>query len=458
MCKHQIGIRRVKNPYNITGAFIPCGWCDECRRRQKTEWTSRLYGELDYYHTQRKWNVGFITLTYDEACLPHIPKAFFADGAYEKIPCFSYEDIRSFTTCIRSYLYRERGLRNAFRFLITSEYGEQYHRPHYHGILLFHPAVSQQEMWDVCEDAWSATEHRIPNTSLRKRRVNRGMINSFADFCPRDTFACGAYAAKYVCKDIEFTNETNGKFDHLSRSMKNKLRHFMPFHKQSLGFGACMLEGKSDEEIVAMYNDGVQFTANSRLVELPMYLKKKILFTTQKLYNLRTHRFETVKKYTKWFYENKDVVYEKKLRQNEVLLRQYATQEYWQLHPVLDMDGESTGLERKCYFECKSIIQNVGLDELVGFYTCYYGVPLKNCHVYEDMADAIFSRYNPGADNSDLPRLSADYYNSMSACITYILGCAHLCSTEQRSKADELYDRIRAFFSTRGRTALGIGG
>ena len=86
MCLNYINIKKSKNPYNIKSAFIPCGWCEECRQHQKNEWTTRLKAEIEEYHTNMGYNVGFLTMTYQDKCLPHIPKSYFKEGEYEKIP------------------------------------------------------------------------------------------------------------------------------------------------------------------------------------------------------------------------------------------------------------------------------------------------------------------------------------------------------------------------------------
>ena len=158
MCTSLIRVKS-KSPYGIRTAFVPCGHCEECRLSTQNQWTARLMSEIEEYHVRRNYNVGFITLTYQEGCLPHIPASFFKPGEFERIPCFSYEDIRRFCDTIRSYFQRKRRWRNAFRFFITSEYGEQYKRPHYHGLLLYSNRISPEEMYRIVQDAY--TVHHI---------------------------------------------------------------------------------------------------------------------------------------------------------------------------------------------------------------------------------------------------------------------------------------------------------
>ena len=78
MCLTPIKVKSVHYGEKVS-QYIPCGHCDECRRREKSGWSFRLALEL-----QKKldlgWEIGFCTLTYNDEHLPHIPFECFADG------------------------------------------------------------------------------------------------------------------------------------------------------------------------------------------------------------------------------------------------------------------------------------------------------------------------------------------------------------------------------------------
>ena len=442
MCLNYINIKKSKNPYNIKSAFIPCGWCEECRQHQKNEWTTRLKAEIEEYHTNMGYNVGFLTMTYQDKCLPHIPKSYFKEGEYEKIPCFSYKDIKNFTDRIRGHLWRQYNMKDGFRYFITSEYGEKTHRPHYHGIILFNNKIDHKTMWEICQDAWSGTTHQIKNNKKRNtRRTFLGQIGDLNKFIPKDNYKCGAYVAKYVCKDIEFHKVTSNKFNHLNKKKRNELRHFQPFHKQSLGFGACIIKGKTNEQLLQMYNEGIQFTGNPKMIELPVYIKNKILFTTQKLYNLNTHKFETIKKYTKFFYKNKKAIYDKKINAAKTILKQFSTKEYWQIHKIQGQFND------RAYNSCNCILNNCDINELARFYTLYFGVKYENCKWMDKPEDILFARYNPAADLSRLDTIPYDYYEYYTNCIGWLLDSTKLTDSTERNESQELYDQIKAFFN-----------
>ena len=439
-CKNYIKIKS-KSEYGIKWSFIPCGKCEECRKARKNEWTVRLKAEIEEYHTNLHYKVGFLTLTYNDQHLPHIPKTFL-ENPKDKIPCFNYMDIKKFTDTIRTYLWRERNLSDGFRYFITSEYGEKYHRPHYHGIIIYHPSITAAEMYQICEDAWTGSTKIIPNNKKRHtKRPNMGIIAPFNTFVPRDNYACGAYVAKYVCKDLEFDNACTGKIKKLSKKQRNHLRHFQPFHKQSRAFGACLIKNKTNNELLNMLNEGISFTGNPKKLELPVYIKNKILFDTYKLYNLKTHKFETIKKYTKFFFDNKDAIYEKKLKANEKIIQQFTTNEYWQ---AKQSDPET---RKNAQIWCSEIVNLIGIENLAGFYTLYYGLEYKSCKYHANPADGLFARYNPCADLENLATLDKEYWNQMTTAISMIIGYSHLNQTCTRTKQQEMLDDLKAFWN-----------
>lgn len=446
-CKNLMKIRS-NNPYNISETYIPCGHCSECRKIQKNEWTTRLKSEIEYYHNVKHYRVGFITLTYDERHLPFIPQKFFKDGEYRKIPCFSYEDIQRFINTIRCYFWRELGLKNAFRYFITSEYGEKKHRPHYHAIILYTPAVTPMTMYNIVQDAWCGTHEVIPQNKKNKKlqRQMHGIIAPYETFIPRDTYACGAYVAKYVCKDLEFQETAgDGTFDHLDRRSKNHLRHFMPFHRQSLGFGSCALKGKTDEELVQMYREGMEFTGEARKVNMPRYLKERLLFRIQKTYDIKTHKHHYIKKYSKWFMEFRSEVFDDKIMKTRNHLLQLASKEYWELHPLYDDAATAQALAH-----CKLIIdylnQTVGLYDASIFLANYFGVNYSNCYISPYPEDVYIARYDPCADLTMLEHMDKDYYDTMTQLFTYLKSYEHLQARKARSDQEAFIEEMRSFY------------
>lgn len=451
MCLSLIRVKS-KSPYGIRMTTVPCGHCEECRRTRQNQWTARLMSELEEYHVKRGYNVGFITLTYQDSCLPTIPESFFKPGEYRRIPCFSYNDVKQFIDTLRNYFFRKRRWRNAFRFFLTSEYGEQFRRPHYHALLLYSNRISPEEMYKLVEDAWCGSAQIIPQPRRKAlRRKPLGITAPFSSFVPRDPQACGRYVAKYVCKDLAFESEISGMFGHLSRAQRNHLRHFMPFHKQSMAFGADLIKDKSDDELWDLLRDGFQFTGNPTMVELPVYLKNKILFNNRKIYNLRTHRWETRKFYSKFLMENRDRVASIKFRQSKNLFARLCTKEYWELHPLKKELADDVMTPGRNAATVRNFVDYVGLDHLAWFHSMYFGIPAKDCYEMQSDGDWFVTRYDPIADCTEFPKVDPEWHRVMSDICSYVLTMTSYTGTEARSAEDELTAQVRAFFNNQMR-------
>jgi hypothetical protein len=452
MCRDLIRIKST-NPYNVTECYVPCGQCAECRARSASDWSIRLRSEMDYYREKQGFQVGFLTLTYRDDCLPVIPRRFFKKNSpfdktvYTRIPCFDTEDIRRFFNTIRMWFWRERHLKNAFRFFVTTEYGEKTHRPHYHAIIMYHPSVDSKTMYDVCSDAWCGTNMVIAqnkkNEKLKRRFI--GLIHPYDAFVPRDAYACGNYVAKYVCKDLEFHETVGGHFSHLSKKARRELRRYMPFHRQSLGFGSCVLKDKSNDELVAMYRDGIDFFGDKKMYRLPRYLREKLLFRTYKYYDVRRHKERTYKLYTDWFSKNRKLVYDEQVKSMRAQLDEICTREYW-TSKKMPIEPDEACNDCRCLID---YLRSSGeLDEFVKFGVVYLGVPLNRCHTSDNPEDLYFARYNPSADLSGLPVLDEDYWSIMKFYWDVLKGYMHLERKETRSEQDAFIAEVRAFFNS----------
>lgn len=94
--------------------YVPCGQCPACRRQKKFEWTIRLIHEAGYYNEK-----SFLTLTYADAFLP-------LDFGLHK------RELQLFFKRLRKELSKSG---RKFKYFACGEYGDRFHRPHYHAIL-----------------------------------------------------------------------------------------------------------------------------------------------------------------------------------------------------------------------------------------------------------------------------------------------------------------------------------
>lgn len=98
-CLDSFYVRKVSD-------FVPCGKCIYCLMKRRNDWTFRLKNELKHSLTSF-----FVTLTYKDAPEQLIKK-----------------DLQLFHKRLRKL----EGLK--IKYYSIGEYGEQFNRPHYHGI------------------------------------------------------------------------------------------------------------------------------------------------------------------------------------------------------------------------------------------------------------------------------------------------------------------------------------
>lgn len=91
---------------------LPCGQCIGCRLEQSRQWAMRCHHEASLYEEN-----AFITLTYDDAHLPH-------GGTLVK------SDFQRFMKRFRKAIAPRK-----IRFFHCGEYGDESFRPHYHALI-----------------------------------------------------------------------------------------------------------------------------------------------------------------------------------------------------------------------------------------------------------------------------------------------------------------------------------
>lgn len=116
---------------------VPCGKCPACIDRKRNEWIFRVKQEL-----RNSYNAFFITLTYDNLDLPLNKFGY---------PTFSKRHIQLFMKKFRFYVSKYDSTLTV-RHFICGEYGSQFGRPHYHGILFNCPPLF--ETWRLVQKSW----------------------------------------------------------------------------------------------------------------------------------------------------------------------------------------------------------------------------------------------------------------------------------------------------------------
>lgn len=98
---------------------VPCGKCVECMKQRVNSWFVRLMEELKHCDSAM-----FITMTYDEHHIPYSENGLMT---------LNYRDFQLFMKKLRK-LNDEKTVKK-IKYFCAGEYGENYHRPHYHVII-----------------------------------------------------------------------------------------------------------------------------------------------------------------------------------------------------------------------------------------------------------------------------------------------------------------------------------
>jgi len=146
---------------------VPCGVCMGCRLERSRQWATRCMHEASLYEDNC-----FITLTYNDENLPK-------DGSLDK------KHFQSFMKRLRS-CYADTKI----RFYGCGEYGDNFHRPHYHACL-FNFDFPDKLLWKR-----SGVDPLYTSDSL-ERLWGMG-------FCTIGTltFDSAAYVARYCTKKV----------------------------------------------------------------------------------------------------------------------------------------------------------------------------------------------------------------------------------------------------------------
>lgn len=198
--------RLVRNRYTHDLIQVPCGRCPSCLSRRLSRWVPAIARERECW----KYCI-FFTLTYKDKFLPtiniynyEVDKPYqndfdrykvmskkFIDLHHGNIPIAPSVDIQKFLKRFRENIFRKFGLRGAFRYFISSDYGSTLFRPHWHGLLFFSSSDIRNNIGSLLSKSWSVTD-----------KVN-GFSESIGKIEFDDAYGAGQYVAAYIHSDSD---------------------------------------------------------------------------------------------------------------------------------------------------------------------------------------------------------------------------------------------------------------
>ena len=292
MCTQLRRIKSNQMRYRplVARAFydVPCGKCDDCRNAAKDEWFVRLQEEINTY-SRAEGKCCFLTLTYNEKCLPRFKYVDENTGECFSIPCFDKHDKDRFINSIIQY-FKRRGCTSkttksglGLKFMVNSEYGEDpdhTHRSHYHAVLLFPPEYIEKSGFS-CVTHWMDFFQNLWHLGFVRKSKEYGLwIDPRSDFAAR-------YVSKYCTKEIDWFEQPDVQsflYDHgvNQQDRYEAIKDFLPRHWQSKGFGIGLVEYCKDDIV---FKDGIDFNflsdrnlGKKKLYQVPRYIKRKLLY------------------------------------------------------------------------------------------------------------------------------------------------------------------------------------
>ncbi len=243
MCYRPIQIYNPARKYNLDAPLkisVPCGHCPSCQRLQQQEWFFRSF--IEYQQIKKIGGTCyFVTLTYDDEHLPHLT---LPSG--KVVPSFNGTHVKNFIKYLRIWLRRHDYPSHGIRYLICSEFGDVYQRPHLHALLYFPYRLNY---WTNKIPEKDRSIQNPDGTFHRYTPLERALVSTWQHgFVMRSKLGWEIldirgirYSSKYVVKDLSYYNipalkELNLYSDEF-KSFKRANYFAFPRHYQSLSFG-----------------------------------------------------------------------------------------------------------------------------------------------------------------------------------------------------------------------------
>lgn len=274
MCLNPIRVRN-NSTYKVSSLSptlyeVPCGTCDECLAIKQSEWDLRISFELQALYFRGGFSV-FLTFSYNDENLPY----YIDEDNDFKFPCFRWSDVTTFLNRLKVSMSRLYG-NNMYKYFITSEFGKNTHRPHYHGLFNLEKGVNLFEFCELCRKLWTYG-FMFPKFDEKKGHY----VDSYGRYTtPEITSRTGTvrYVCKYITKDLAFMQDP-AVADYISeKSHYIRMSKCFPKHWQSKNFGVTIFDSLDLFNFTDTLEKGVQHPFTMKFVPIPRYVLNKLKY------------------------------------------------------------------------------------------------------------------------------------------------------------------------------------
>lgn len=175
---------------------VPCDKCVLCRDKKAKDWATRAMCESQYSSSIPL----FITLTYNDLCLP---SNGVRKGAAQR-----------FMKRLRVNLERYTKQKSNIRYFLCSEYGSKTCRPHYHALIWNFPVLNAAHIHDIIQKSWSFQ-----------------VTKEYYDKVPNKRDEYGKLVFKYYDKDKDTYRHLYG-YVYVSQITEGRVRYCMKYMRK----------------------------------------------------------------------------------------------------------------------------------------------------------------------------------------------------------------------------------
>lgn len=374
MCKISMRVNAVSD-FAPRYYHIPCGKCETCRSMQHNSWYVRLASEVQS-KVLEGWQVGFVTLSYNNDNLPFLPndvfKDDFKDELFSSVACFNRNHCRNFLCSLRKWLHKSFGVKGLV-YMLCSEFGEVTRRPHYHALFCFPSCVNAFEFYEKIRQFWHYG-FVFPKNYEGDEHHNPFLVKG-------DSLNACFYTAKYVCKDLYFYDSLPSYVD-----LKNKVfrKIYAPFHLQSRSLGLSFINSLSESQKQNLILNGVSLLGKDKLLSVPLYFRNKLVFDNYYVFDELGKRL-CRRKASAFFEKNVELIFRQKVKFVKRLMDSFTSVDFWSTR------GMSVYSD-KLVARAKSVLDVVPSLTLAKYYCAYYGVPYRHCYK-ANLKDVYLNRY-----------------------------------------------------------------
>lgn len=222
-------------PNGVDHMVVPCGHCEDCIQRKRSDWTIRLLAEEKYCS-----NAYFVTLTYSDKFVP-IENGYFH---------LKKSDLQNLFKRYRRQTDKKNGkfASRVFKYYAIGEYGENTKRPHYHCILFNVDIEIFIDCWRRIVERFGVVNYCEPIGMIHCGDVTKQSIN---------------YVTSYVINKYKYS----------------KRKKYPPFAIMSKGLGKAFVTRQMKKYFYNSFDTWIT-TEGGEKYAMPRYIKNKMFCPT----------------------------------------------------------------------------------------------------------------------------------------------------------------------------------